>query len=88
MKIKEGFLSREVAGSNVVIAVGKAAESFNGMMKLNDTGLFLWKKLEAGADRERLVKEFLETYDVSEERAREGVEGFISELEKIGCIEE
>ncbi len=87
MKIKNGFVRREVAGNNVVVAVGEASEKFNGMMKLNGTGTFLWQLLEKGGTREELIKKLLDEYDVDEATAEKGVDSFISELEKIGCIE-
>ena len=37
MKLKEGFLLRQVAGENVVISVG-ADVDLNGMITLNNTG--------------------------------------------------
>lgn len=88
MKIKDGFIRREVAGNNVVVAVGEAGENFRAMMKLNDTGCFLWKKLEYGCDRKELVSSLVEAYDVDEATATRGVDSFIAELSKIGCIEE
>ena len=44
MKIKDGFMLRKVGGQNVVVAVGKASRDFNGIIRLNDTGRFLWEK--------------------------------------------
>ena len=44
MKIKEGFILRNVAGSFVVVPVGDATIDFNGMMNLNETGAFLFEK--------------------------------------------
>ena len=41
MKIKDGFMIREVAGSYVVVPVGKRADEFNGMVHWNETGSFL-----------------------------------------------
>jgi len=87
VKIKNVFVKREVAGNNVVVAIGEAAEKFNGMMKLNDTGSFIWSKLEEGLDRDDVVKSVVEAYDVDEATASKGVDSFIAELEKIGCIE-
>lgn len=87
MKIKNGFVKREVAGNNVVVAIGEAAEKFNGMMKLNDTGSFIWSKLEDGLDRDSIVKSVIEAYDVDKATAVKGVDSFIGELEKIGCVE-
>ena len=60
MKIKNGFISRKVAGSNVVVATGEQSKSFNGIIKLNDSGLILWNKLLGGADKEQLVDAILE----------------------------
>ena len=87
MKIKDGFVRREVAGNNVVVAVGEASEKFNGMMKLNETGCFLWEKLEGGITRDELVNSLLEAYNVDKDTASVGVDKFIAELEKLGCIE-
>lgn len=37
MKIKDGFVLREVAGQTVVIGVGALSEQFHRMIRLNDT---------------------------------------------------
>lgn len=34
MKIKDGFVLRQVAGQGVVIATGEASKEFSGMVKL------------------------------------------------------
>ena len=46
MKIKDGYLHREVAGNIIVVPVGEASMNFNGMINLNETGAFLWKLFE------------------------------------------
>lgn len=56
MKIKKGFLLRKMAGESVVVAVGEAGKTFNGLIHLNDTGTFYWKLLEKEADREKLLE--------------------------------
>ena len=38
MRIKEGFVLREVAGQAMVIATGEASKEFHGMVKLNESG--------------------------------------------------
>ena len=38
MKIKNGFVLRDVGGQAVVIAVGEASKTFHGMINLNATG--------------------------------------------------
>ena len=88
MKIKEGFMLREVAGSYVVVAVGKRSEQFNGMVNMNETGAFLWKLVEQGASRDELLSRLLETYEVAEEKAEQDVDKFISVLQQNNFVEE
>lgn len=71
----------------MVVATGKAAEQFLGMMNLNKTGAFFWKLLEKGATEEELVEKALEQYEVSEEVVRRDVKGFLERLTQIGALE-
>jgi len=87
MKIKEGYLLRQVAGSNIIVAVGDEAVNFNGIKTLNETGAFLWKQIELGADEELVVKALMDEYEVDEETAKEDVKEFINLLIYNGLIE-
>ncbi len=87
MKIKKGFILREVAGSFVVVAVGEALKTFNGVINLNETGALLWKKLEEGSDEEGLTQALLDEYDVEESVARADAKEFIAKLMEAGLIE-
>ena len=40
IKTKPGFLLRRLGDESMVIAIGEASESFNGMIRLNSTGVF------------------------------------------------
>lgn len=86
MKIKDGFILREVAGSFIVVAVGSAVKDFNGIINLNETGAFLWKILESGATKEELLEKMLTEYDVSEEIARKDIDAFISKLQEAKLV--
>ncbi len=86
MKIKEGFILREVAGNNIVVAVGNAVKTFNGVINLNQTGAFLWKILQEGAEKEDLVKALLDAYEVDEQTAKSDVDVFIGRLQQANLI--
>ena len=86
MKIKDGFVLREVAGSFIVVAVGEAVKNFNGIINLNETGAFLWKILESGATKEELIAKLLEEYDVDEKTATEDVSKFINKLSEAKLV--
>lgn len=87
MKIKEGFLLRNIAGSNIVVPVGAASVDFNGMITLNDSGAFLWKELEKGGDEETLTAALLREYDVDEATARSSAIDYIQKLDEAGVLE-
>ena len=86
MKIKDGFILREVADSYIVVAVGEAVKSFNGVINLNETGALLWKTLQNGAEEKDLVEALLNEYEVEKELAETDVKLFITKLTEAGLI--
>ncbi len=87
MKLKSGFILREVAGTCVVVPTG-AELDFNGMITLNETGKTLWTCLENETDENALTAALLAEYDTDEATARAGVTAFLGKLRKHGFIEE
>lgn len=93
MKIKEGFVLRQVADNWVVLPVGQASVNFNGMISLNESGALLWRTLEtsenheAEAVRNALTDALLNEYEVEREEALADVDAFLTALTKAGCIE-
>ena len=88
MKIKDGFILRKIADTYMVIAVGDAAKDFGGMISLNETGAFLWEKLEGGCDNEKtLVKALTDEYDVDEVTALRDVKAFMKKMSDAGFAE-
>lgn len=81
MKLKEGFVLREVAGQTVVLPAGGDLD-LNMMITLNDTGKFLWMLLENETNEDNLVSALLKEYDVDKQTAQSAVSGFISNLNK------
>ena len=45
MKIKKGFILREMCGENIVAGEGLENISFNKLISLNATAAFLWQKV-------------------------------------------
>ncbi len=88
MKIKEGFMLRDVAGAHVVVPVGKASTVLNGIIQLNESGALLWGLLTEGADKNALEARLTEEYGISRERAAADAGAFLDSLRKAGCLEE
>lgn len=88
MKIKDGFVKRNIAGSDIVVPVGKNASEFNGMITLNESGAFFWDCLIEETTAEDVVAKVLEVYEVTPEKAAEDVNKFISMLRENGLLDE
>lgn len=88
MRIKEGFVLREVAGNNVVIGVGATMQEFNGVLTLSGSGSLLWKKLESGADKEELIAAILEEYEVDRDTAEKDIDAFLDKIRSVKLLEE
>ena len=88
MRIKDGFILREVMGQAVVVPTGSATEIFSGMIKLNDTGKCIWQGLLEGENETQLVERIVAEFDVSQSKAEEGVKNFLAKMAEKGFIEE
>ncbi len=80
MKIKEGYILKEVAGNFIVVAIGDAALDFNGVITLNETGAFLWRVLADGATEEKLLLALKGEYEIDDETAQDDISAFIKKL--------
>lgn len=87
MKISDGFLLKTVAGKNIVVSVG-AEVNFNGMLTLNDTGVFLWNLLKNHTTKEEMLKNMLEEYDVEENIASTDIDNFLIKLRDAKILED
>lgn len=81
MKLKDGFMLRQVAGEYVVLSVGTDVD-FSGMITLNETGATLWKRLEQEAELSDLTAALLAEYDVDEATAAVAAEQFVAKLKE------
>ena len=59
MKIKKGFVLKQVAGNFIVVPTGSLVKNFNGVVNLNQTGAFLWSKCQDEIDRDKLIEELI-----------------------------
>lgn len=86
MKIKDGYLLKEIAGSFVVVPVG--AIDFDGVITLNETGAYIWKCLEKETNEDGLVSSLLSEYEIDPALARRDVAAFLTLLRKENLIDE
>ena len=88
MKIKEGFLLRNVGDNHIVVPVGAASVDFRCIITLNDTGAFIWEQLRENCTMEDVVKAMLAEYDVTVDIAAADVAAFITAMREKGLLDE
>ena len=77
MKIKKGFVLREMCGENIVTAEGLEHINFNKLISLNSTAAFLWRKVtDSEFSAEQLAQYLVEEYGIDMELA-------LSDAEKL-----
>ena len=74
MQINRDFTLQKVGSSWVAVPVGESSKHFHGMVRLNETGAFLWEQMaQKDCSEEDLVAALLGEYDVSREIAARDV---------------
>ncbi len=87
MKIRDNFMLSEVAGMPVAVPLG-AESTFRNMIKLNDTGKFLWELLKEETNSLALVNALVEKYEIDEALASRDLTAFLDSLRSFGALEE
>lgn len=85
MRIKQGFVMRDVAGQAVVIATGDASpETSMAWLKLNQTAAVVWHGVEEGLDVKAIAERLVAEYDVETGRALADVEALLAPHARAG----
>ena len=85
-RVKSGFVMRDVAGQTVIIATGEASRTFQGMIRVNETGKLVWQGLTDGKDVDQIVDDVTAAFDVDRATATADVDAFIDEMRGHGFL--
>jgi hypothetical protein len=88
MKVKKGFLLREIGDSHIIVPIGERVIEFKGLMTLNDTGCFIWQCLANDISYEQLLSSVLEEYAIDQSTARADLDEFLNAARESGALEE
>lgn len=88
MKIKDGYILKKVAGENIVIAIGEARISFNGIITFNEVGAEVFERLDGTRTLEQIVDEIAAIYNAPREIIESDIKKLIEKMKNHGLIEE
>ena len=89
MKIKKGFVLRQVCGENVIVGEGLGAINFGKLLALNETAAWLWQQAVAmdNFTIDSLVQKICDEYEVSVDEAKTDVAAILDEWQNVGVVE-
>lgn len=87
MKIKEGFVLRNVMDEFIVMPTGDNIAKFDGAVVLNEVSAFIYKLLEAPVSRDDLLIAVLNEYEVDEATAAADLDALLNKLAGMGVLE-
>ena len=88
MKLKYNFVMNKVADKNVAVAVGADSEKFNGFIKMNDTGAYIFNMLKKDVTEDEIIASLEKEYEgVTKQELLNTVKEFIVRLKESDVIE-
>jgi hypothetical protein len=88
MKLKEGFILRNVVGEWVVMPTGSNVMDFEGAIVLNDVSAFIWEQMGDTISRDDLLQLLLDEYEIDRQTAAADLDEFLEKLKSRGILQE
>ena len=82
----KAFIKRKIGTQYVIVAKGRAAKQFEGMISVNATGSVIWDLLEKEVTMDEIVAALCARYEIDEATARADATGFIDTLRGVGAV--
>jgi len=88
MRLKDGFVLREVCGRQVLMGEGLAVVDFGKLLELNEPAAWLWETARKMGEftTEELVEKLCEEYNVDSEEARQDITEMLTEWQNVGLL--
>ena len=88
MKLKKGLILHDVGGEHVMVATGKLAKKFNGMVRNNETAHFIMQQMQVDTTEEEIVNKVLSNYEGDRKVVEESVRAVVEQLRQAGLLDE
>lgn len=85
-QVKNNFVHRTVAGSEVLISIGSNIANFNGYVEMNPSAAYLWEAMKEPKTAAQLEQALEEKFCISHEQAAEDVQDFLKELQEHDMV--
>ena len=87
MKLRSDLMMTELGDEFVVVPVGDAAQTLQGIFRMNETGKAIWDAFADGFDESSAAVRLTEIYNVELSTALESVQLFAKRLLEAGLLD-
>ena len=88
MKIRDGFVLRNVVDEFIVMPTGENIAKFEGAVVLNEVSAFVFRQLENAVSRDDLLTVIVNEFDVDEVTAAADLDELLAQFGKMGLLED
>lgn len=88
MKIKDGFVLRNMMDEYIVMPTGDNIAKFDGVVVLNEVSAFVFEQLKSPVGWEDVLEAVLAEFDVDEETAKKDLDEVLEEFRNLKLIED
>ena len=89
MKLKTGFVLREVCNQKIVAAEGLENINFNKLLSLNESAAYLWESVEGKEfTLEDLAQALIDRYEIDRDLAMKDSASLLDCWRSVGVLEE
>ena len=86
MRIKDGFVVREIGEKFFAVPVGELSQKFHAMISLNGTAHEMWELLQTDTSEEAMARAIAQKYEADEAEVLSDVKAFVDSLRKAELI--
>jgi len=87
-RIPDTVVTREIVGETLLIPISGDLADMDNIFALNDTGAFIWARLNGETRLTKINTEMCETFAVEAEQAWQDLHTLIGELKSAGLVEQ
>ncbi len=81
IRAKDDFILQRMMDGYMVVPIGKSAETFHGILQMNETGAFYWHLIEKGTTQEELVHAAMNRFEgLDEATASQDISEFLESI--------
>lgn len=88
MKLKDGFITYETDGEQIMVAAGSSADIFHGLVRSNETAAFIVDALKEETTVDKIVDSLEKNYDAPRSVIERDTQSIIKKLRLIGAIDD